>query len=70
MVAAVSDESLAERAGIEAGDIITHVDGKLVTSVEQFKQLCAAAQSSGSAPLQIIRDEKKMTLRLDFKDLK
>jgi serine protease Do len=70
MVAAVSDESLAERAGIEAGDIITHVGDKPVTGVEQFRQLCAAAQANGSVPLRIIRDEKPMTVKLNFKDQK
>jgi serine protease Do len=70
MVAAVSDESIAERAGLEAGDIITHVGGRPVSNSEQFRQLCAAAERNGSTQLQIIRDDKKMTLTLHFKDLK
>lgn len=70
MVAAVSDDSIAERAGLEAGDVITHVNGRPVATVDQFKQMCAAAERSGSAQLQVIRDDKKMTLTLQFKDLK
>jgi serine protease Do len=70
MVAAVSDDSIADRAGLEAGDVITHVGGRPVFSVDHFRQLCADAEKSGSTQIQIFRDDKKMTLTLQFKDLK
>jgi serine protease Do len=47
----------AERAGVEAGDVLLAIDGKPVVSVEQVR---AAVASSGSAALLVQRGDQQI----------
>ncbi|MBN8855546.1 MAG: hypothetical protein BGO55_28035 [Sphingobacteriales bacterium 50-39] len=54
----VGDESAAEKAGIEEGDIITKFDGKDVNSATELAELARASKDKPSIKVSIIRDGK------------
>ncbi len=48
--------------GLQQGDVITSVNGKAINTQAQAANALAAAQSAGSAQIQITRDGKPVTL--------
>jgi len=54
----VGDESAAEKAGIEEGDIITRFDGKDVNSATELAELARESKDKPSIKVSIIRDGK------------
>jgi serine protease Do len=60
LVASVAADSPAAKAGIRAGDVITTVDGKPVTSAGEIAVLLAA--KTGQVPIGLTRDRKPLTL--------
>lgn len=66
MVTSVRPDTPGAKAGLEAGDVITAVDGKPVALVHQ---LVAALPEGGSAKeisLTVVREKKELTLRAAF----
>jgi serine protease Do len=61
----VGDESAAEKAGMEEGDIITKFDGKDVNSATDLAELARASKDKPSIKVSIIRDGK--TKEIDIK---
>jgi serine protease Do len=63
LVSAVAPGSVAEKAGLRAGDVITTVDGEPVTTpYEIVNQLRAAARGKRTFPLRVVREKKELTL--------
>jgi serine protease Do len=62
LVASVSDDSPAMKAGIKAGDVITEYDGRKVAGAEDLPRLVADTPTGREVPLTVVRDGK--TLRL------
>ena len=63
LVASVAADSVAARAGLKAGDVITAVDGKRVSSPQDFSR---QMRSGGSTvTLTIIRDKQERELKLE-----
>ncbi|HLY19867.1 MAG TPA: PDZ domain-containing protein [Bryobacteraceae bacterium] len=64
LVRSVAKESVAEKAGIRAGDVIVKVDGEAVTSVHEVTSLVRAARTKHSFPVVVVRDKKETTLTI------
>ena len=57
----VGDESLAEKAGIKEGDIITEFDGKTVNSADELADAAKGAREKNSITVKYNRDGKSQT---------
>jgi serine protease Do len=62
LVAAVTDDSPAMKAGIKAGDVITEYDGRKVAGAEDLPRMVAETPTGREVPVTVMRDGK--TLRL------
>ena len=60
----VADESNAEKAGLEEGDIITHVADKAVNSADEVSKLVKEAKDKASFTMKVLRDGKTRTLEV------
>ncbi len=69
LVAQVSEDSPAARAGIRQGDVILSYQGKPVSSVGNFRNQVALTAPGESAELGILRDGKSMTLDVSIGEL-
>ncbi len=56
LVADVMPGSPAEKAGVEAGDVIEYVNGKLITSSDNLKLVISQMEPGTKATLKVIRD--------------
>lgn len=64
LVSSVLKQSPAESAGIEAGDVITAVDGDFVDSVSQLRNAIAAKPIDKSIKITLIRKGKEKIIRV------
>ena len=64
LVASVSEDSPAEKAGIKAGDIILEFDGKKVDTMRTLPKLVAQTKVGKKVILQIWRNEKLISKRV------
>ncbi len=62
LVAKVQENTPAEQAGLQLGDVITSFDGHDVTSVTQFRQVVADAKVGAAVKIGLLRAKKPMTL--------
>jgi S1-C subfamily serine protease len=62
LVASVSDDSPAARAGLKAGDVITSINGEGVTSRSDLVQALRGAPSD-DVTIGIVRDRKETTVK-------
>lgn len=60
----VADESLAEKAGIKEGDIITEFDGKTINSADDLAEAAQDAKEKTSMKVQLTRDGKSQTVEI------
>jgi len=67
LVRSVVSDTAAERAGIRAGDVITKVDGTVVTTPNEVS---AALHTAGKKvfPIDLMRDRKEMTVNVNMED--
>ncbi|MEX2281979.1 MAG: PDZ domain-containing protein [Gemmatimonadota bacterium] len=63
IVLRVGPDTPAARAGLEAGDVLTRVDGRSVNEVADLRS--ALSGGSGALRLEVVRDGKARTLELD-----
>ena len=64
LVAGVQDGSPASRAGVKAGDIITHYDGQKVATSADLPKLVAATAVGRQVPVTVVREGKKVALNV------
>ena len=64
LVASVGQNSPAEKAGIEAGDIILEFDGKKINTMKKLPNFVASTQVGKSVELKIWRNKKLISKRL------
>ena len=64
LVAGVQDGSPAARAGVKAGDIITHYDGQKVATSADLPKLVAATVVGRQVPVTVVREGKKVALNV------
>lgn len=60
----VTDESIAEKAGIKEEDVITEFDGKTVNSADQLAEAAQDARDKASVTVKLLRDGKSQTVEL------
>lgn len=60
----VADESLADKAGIKEGDIITEFDGKAINSADELMEVAQESREKTSVKLQILRDGKSQSIEI------
>lgn len=63
LVASVAADSAAAKAGLKAGDVITAVDGKPVSSPAELIRALPAGEGSHDVNLTVVRDKKELTLK-------
>jgi len=67
----VDEDEPAGKAGIEEDDIITAINGKAVTSLENIKEVMKDVKDGDTIKLDILRDGKAQTINVKFpKELK
>jgi len=62
IIASVEDDTPASKAGLEAGDVVTHFDGVSVETVPQFRRVVASVNPGEEVEVRIVRDGKARTL--------
>ncbi|MGH7055198.1 MAG: PDZ domain-containing protein [Stellaceae bacterium] len=62
LVAAVTPDSPAAKAGIKSGDVIVAAKGKDIRTVSDLPPIVAESKVGGILPLEIVRNGKKMAL--------
>jgi serine protease Do len=60
----INDESLAEKAGLKEGDIITEFDGKSINSVDELAEAAKGSREKSSISLKYSRDGKPQTAEI------
>jgi len=60
----VADESLAEKAGIKKGDIITQFDGKSINSADELADAAKDSREKPSVKVQVTRAGKAQTIEI------
>jgi len=60
----VSDESLAEKAGLKEGDIITEFDGKSISSADDLASAAKGSKDKNSISVKFTRDGKAQTAEI------
>ncbi len=62
LVRSVNKDSVAEKAGMRAGDVILKVNGETITSVHEITSLVRTARAKRTFPVVVMRDKKEVTL--------
>ena len=58
LIASVSDDSPASRAGLKAGDVVTRINSEQVRSREDLTRLIGDVKDGGDTTIGIVRDRK------------
>ena len=67
----VEDDEAADKAGLKEDDIITQVNGKNITSVDDVKETMKTAKKGDTLKVTFLRDNKTQTVNVKLpKDLK
>ena len=69
-VAKVTEESAAEEAGMKEGDVITAIDGKLVSKMAELQEVLAKKRPGDKVTVTYLRDKKKATKTVTLKNEK
>lgn len=67
MVGGVADDGPAAKAGIKAGDLIVDIGGKAVTNINTYMVLMGQQRLGQTVDVGVIRDGKKLTLKVLLK---
>jgi len=64
LVGDVFKDQPADRAGIKRGDVITSVDGKATSTLNQLRNNVAAINPGKSVPVELLRNGRKVTVQV------
>ncbi|MCI5060184.1 MAG: DegQ family serine endoprotease [Alphaproteobacteria bacterium] len=64
LVSNVNEESPAEKAGLESGDIITHFNGTVIKGSSHLKNLVGLMRLGDKAEIEFMRDGKTMSAKV------
>lgn len=67
-VAEVQDRSAAKDAGLQAGDVITHINGMEVTNTARLQEIMARCSPGDQIAIIFIRDGKKQTANVTLRN--
>jgi serine protease Do len=70
LVASVSKDGPAERAGVKVGDVIVEFDGKEIKESNDLPLVVAQTPVGRSARLKVLRDKREVTLSVAVGELK
>lgn len=68
LVSAVSEDTPASKAGIKAGDVITRVDNRAVSSSRELIRELQDIDAGKEVSIEIVRDRKPMTVKATLED--
>jgi len=68
LVASVSADSPAAKAGLKAGDVITVVNGKSVASPRELVQALPTVEGSHEVDLTFVRDKQSRSVKATLVD--
>ncbi|MGB6941083.1 MAG: PDZ domain-containing protein [Bryobacteraceae bacterium] len=68
LVRSVLDNTPAEKAGIKAGDVITKVDGMMVTAPSELSGAVRNASGKKTYSIELVRDHKPVTVSVNVED--
>jgi Do/DeqQ family serine protease len=68
VVSHVLPESPAEESGLQAGDIITNVNGQKITSASEMRNLLSVTTVGEKLKIELQRQGKKQTINLEVQD--
>jgi membrane-associated protease RseP (regulator of RpoE activity) len=63
LVKSVTDDSVAAKAGLKAGDVITSINGRKVYDTSDITRALDRVESNGELSLEVMRDKKPQTLK-------
>jgi serine protease Do len=69
LVATVTKDLPAAKAGIEPGDVIVEVNGKPVTTRDELIRIITAIKPGSTVPVKILRDKKERTVNVTVEEL-
>jgi serine protease Do len=69
LVAGVTADSPAEKAGVKSGDVITDFNGKPVTDSRHLKLQVGITVPGAAVPMTVLRDGKTMSLNVTVQEL-
>ncbi|MCL2689936.1 MAG: DegQ family serine endoprotease [Chitinispirillia bacterium] len=64
LIGDVFKDQPADKAGIKRGDVITKIDGKTIETLNQLRNQVAALRPGQSAPVEILRNNKRQTVQV------
>jgi membrane-associated protease RseP (regulator of RpoE activity) len=63
LVKSVAEDSVAARAGLKAGDVITSINGRKVYDTSDITRALDRVESNGEFTVEVARDKKPQTLK-------
>ncbi len=69
LVATVTKDSPAGKAGIEPGDVITEVNGKPVATRDELIRIITSTKPGTTVPVKIVREKKERTVNVTVEEL-
>ncbi len=69
LVVTVSGDGPAEKAGVQAGDVIIDMNGKPVPSRDELVQTVMALKPGTTVPMKVVRDKQEKTLNVTIGEL-
>jgi len=68
LISGIIDDSPADEAGLEDGDVIVKFNGKAVTSPDELRDMVRDTAPGTKVALEIVRDGKNQTIELEISD--
>ena len=69
LVAVVSKDGPAAKAGVEPGDVIIEVNGRPIPDRDELIRIVSATKPGTTIPLKLVRDRKERTLNVTVEEL-
>jgi len=68
LVRAVGANSVAEKTGFKAGDVITKVDGEKVVTPKEISGILESARAKKTLPITVVRHQKEIVLNVTLEE--
>ncbi|RPJ78022.1 MAG: PDZ domain-containing protein, partial [Acidobacteria bacterium] len=69
LVATVTNDSPAAKAGVKPGDVVVEVNGKPIMSRDDLIRIVTATKPGTTVPLKLMRDKKEVTVNVTVDEL-